>query len=54
VVNAYNNRKKIYFHCQGGSNRTGTVAIGTMLELGLADSIQEAKEKAKAVLAKIP
>jgi thioredoxin reductase (NADPH) len=29
VVNAYNEGKNVYFHCQGGSNRTGTVAIGT-------------------------
>ncbi len=53
VVGAYEDGKKIYFHCQGGSNRTGTVAIGTMLELGLADSIEEAEEKAKSVRAKI-
>src|SRR5688500_4457748 len=36
VVNAYNEGKKVYFHCQGGSNRTGTVAIGTLLALGKA------------------
>jgi protein-tyrosine phosphatase len=31
IVHAYNEGKKVYFRCQGGSNRTGTVAIGTLL-----------------------
>ncbi|WP_328131937.1 tyrosine-protein phosphatase [Peribacillus frigoritolerans] len=28
VVKAYIEGKKVYFHCAGGSNRTGTVAVG--------------------------
>ena len=47
VVNAYNEGKNVYFHCQGGSNRTGTVAIGTLLALGKASTIEEAEEIAK-------
>ena len=47
VVNAYNEGKNVYFHCQGGSNRTGTVAIGTLLALGKASTIEEAEEMAK-------
>ncbi len=43
----------MYFHCQGGSNRTGTVAIGTLLALGKANKIEEAEEKAKTVRPKI-
>ena len=53
VVNAYNEGKNVYFHCQGGSNRTGTVAIGTLLALGKASTIEEAEEMAKTVRPKI-
>lgn len=53
VVKAYKEGKKVYFHCAGGSNRTGTVAIGTLLALGEAKSLEEAEEKAKAVRTKI-
>ncbi|MCK6205731.1 dual specificity protein phosphatase family protein [Bacillus infantis] len=53
VVDAYHDGKKVYFHCGGGSNRTGTVAIGTLLALGDAKSIDEAEEKAIAIRPKI-
>ena len=53
VVNAYNEGKNVYFHCQGGSNRTGTVAIGTLLALGKASTIEEAEEMAKKARPKI-
>lgn len=53
VVNAYNEGKKVYFHCGGGSNRTGTVAIGTLVSLGKASSIDEAEVMAKAIRPKI-
>lgn len=53
VVNAYNEGKNVYFHCQGGSNRTGTVAIGTLLALGNASTIEEAEEMAKTARPKI-
>ena len=53
VVNAYNEGKNVYFHCQGGSNRTGTVAIGILLALGKASTIEEAEEMAKNVRPKI-
>lgn len=53
VVNAYNDGKKVFFHCGGGSNRTGTVAIGTLLALGKADTIAEAEETAKTIRPKI-
>jgi thioredoxin reductase (NADPH) len=53
VVKAYKQGQNIYFHCAGGSNRTGTVAIGTLLALGEAESMEEAEEKAKAVRSKI-
>ena len=53
VVNSYNDGKKVFFHCGGGSNRTGTVAIGTLLALGEATTIAEAEEKAKTIRPKI-
>jgi protein-tyrosine phosphatase len=53
VVNAYNEGKSVYFHCQGGSNRTGTVAIGTLLSLGKAKTIEEAEQMAKEARPKI-
>ena len=53
VVNAYNEGKNVYFHCQGGSNRTGTVAIGTLLALGEAKTIEEAEDIAKTARPKI-
>ncbi|WP_145325128.1 protein-tyrosine phosphatase family protein [Paenibacillus xylanexedens] len=49
VVGAYNAGKKVAFHCGGGKGRTGTVAAGTLLELGLASSIEDAELKAKTI-----
>jgi protein-tyrosine phosphatase len=53
VIKSYKEGKKIYFHCGGGSNRTGTVAIGTLLALGEAETIDQAEEMATAVRPKI-
>ncbi|QUW20958.1 dual specificity protein phosphatase family protein [Sporosarcina sp. Marseille-Q4063] len=53
VVKSYNDGKKVFVHCGGGSNRTGTVAIGTLLALGKADTIAEAEKKAKTIRPKI-
>ncbi|KEZ46967.1 MULTISPECIES: dual specificity protein phosphatase family protein [Metabacillus] len=53
VVKAYNEGEKVYFHCAGGSNRTGTVAIGTLLALGQAKTIEEAEAMAKEARPKI-
>ena len=53
VVDAYNDGKKVYFHCAGGSNRTGAVAIGTLLALDKAASIEEAERQATSVRPKI-
>ena len=53
VVNSYNDGKKVFVHCGGGSNRTGTVAIGTLLALGKADTIVEAEKKAQTIRPKI-
>lgn len=53
VLKSYNEGKKVYFHCGGGSNRTGTVAIGTLLGLGEAKDINQAEEMATAIRPKI-
>lgn len=53
VVDAYNKGENVYFHCQGGSNRTGTVAIGTLLTLEKANTIEEAEKIAKIARPKI-
>ncbi|WP_025691135.1 protein-tyrosine phosphatase family protein [Paenibacillus zanthoxyli] len=49
VVGAYRAGKKVAFHCGGGKGRTGTVAVGTLRELGLAESLEEAEKQAKAI-----
>lgn len=49
VVSAYQEGKKVAFHCGGGRGRTGTVAVGTLKELGLAQTLEEAEEQAKAI-----
>ncbi len=47
VKEAVNGGKTVYFHCAGGRNRTGTVAAGVLLELGLASTVEEAEALAK-------
>ncbi|MFJ7934743.1 dual specificity protein phosphatase family protein [Sporosarcina sp. NPDC096371] len=49
VVNAYNAGKNVYFHCNTGRGRAGTVATATLLELGLAKSVNEAEQQATAI-----
>ncbi len=49
VVSACQDGKKVAFHCGGGKGRTGTVAAGVLLELGLCSTLAEAKAKAKAI-----
>lgn len=49
VVNAYREGKRVAFHCGGGRGRTGTVAVGILKELGLAQTLEEAGQQAKAI-----
>ncbi|MGG1690820.1 protein-tyrosine phosphatase family protein [Heyndrickxia ginsengihumi] len=49
VKEAVNQNKKVYIHCSGGRNRTGTIASGLLLELGHASTVAEAEQKAKEV-----
>ena len=49
VVSAYQSGNKVGFHCGGGRGRTGTVAAGVLLELGLATQVDEAIAAATAI-----
>lgn len=49
VVSAYQNGQKVAFHCGGGKGRTGAVAVGVLLELGLYQTLDEAEAAAKAI-----
>lgn len=49
VVEAYKAGKKVGFHCGGGKGRTGTVAVGTLMELGFAPTLEEAEVQAKSI-----
>lgn len=53
VVEAYKSGKKVGFHCGGGSGRTGAVAVGTLIELGRGNTIEEAEAMAKAIRPKV-
>jgi len=47
------NNQKVYFHCSGGRNRTGTVATGLMIELGLAQNVDEAEKAVKVIRSEV-
>ena len=49
VVSAYRDGQKVGFHCGGGKGRTGTVAAGVLLELGLCQTLAEAEAQAKVI-----
>ena len=49
VVAAQKACHRVMFHCGMGRGRTGTVATGVLLELGLADSVEAAEAKAKQI-----
>ncbi|MDZ5479662.1 protein-tyrosine phosphatase family protein [Bacillus thuringiensis] len=49
VKEAVERGEKVFFHCSGGRNRTGTVATGLLVELGYASNVEEAEQKAKEI-----
>ncbi len=49
VVDAYKDGKNVYFHCNTGRGRAGTIATAALLELGLANSVDEAEQQAKVI-----
>lgn len=49
VVNAYKDGKNVYFHCNTGNGRGGTLAAATLLELELAKTVEEAELQAQKI-----
>lgn len=49
IVEAYNDGKNVYFHCTSGNGRAGTMAVATLLELGIAKTVEEAEQTVKAI-----
>jgi thioredoxin reductase (NADPH) len=49
IVQDYQEGKKIFFHCNSGRGRAGTMAVATLMELRLANTIEEAEAKVKII-----
>lgn len=49
IVSDVDEGKTVYFHCQGGSGRTGTIAAAVLLEMGRASSVEDAIQQAQSV-----
>lgn len=47
IIAAYNDGKKVFFHCGSGGGRAGVMAVATLMELGTAQSLEEAEQKVK-------
>ena len=53
VMDAYHAGKNVYFHCNTGRGRAGTIATATLLDLKLAKTVEEAETKAKEINSEI-
>lgn len=49
VMNDYHAGKNVYFHCNTGRGRGGTIATAILMELNEASSVDEAEEKVKSI-----
>lgn len=49
VIDEYKKGNKVAVHCNGGRGRTGAVAVGTLLSMGLSDSIENAEKKVQEI-----
>ena len=49
VVQAYQQGNKVAFHCGGGRGRTGMVATGVLMALGVCQTLPEAAALAKSI-----
>lgn len=49
IVQDYQDGKRIFFHCNSGRGRAGTMAVATLMELRLADTIEEAEAQVKMI-----
>lgn len=47
ITAAYHEGKKVYFHCGSGGGRAGVAATAVLMELGVADSLEEAESTVK-------
>ncbi|MFY0520238.1 protein-tyrosine phosphatase family protein [Lysinibacillus sphaericus] len=43
IVTAYEAGQKVYFHCGSGGGRAGVAATAVLMELGLANTLEEAQ-----------
>lgn len=53
VVKAYEAGENVYFHCGSGGGRAGVMAVATLIELGVAKSLDEAEAMAKQARSKV-
>ncbi|MFS0574775.1 dual specificity protein phosphatase family protein [Sporosarcina sp. 179-K 3D1 HS] len=49
VIEAYESGKNVYFHCNTGRGRAGTVAAATLIQLGRASSVEDAEQQVKSI-----
>lgn len=49
VMEAYKEGKNVYFHCNTGKGRGGTLAAATLIELGKAENVEEAELMTQAI-----
>ena len=49
VVDDFEAGKNVYFHCNTGRGRGGTIAAAVLLQLGLADSVADAEQKVMSI-----
>ncbi|MEK3933790.1 tyrosine-protein phosphatase [Sporosarcina sp. FSL W7-1349] len=49
VIDDYESGKNVYFHCNTGRGRGGTIAAAVLLQLGLADSVMDAEQKVMSI-----
>lgn len=47
VINAYQAGENVYFHCGSGNGRASVMAVATLMELKLAESLEEAESMVK-------
>ena len=53
VVKAYEAGENVYFHCGSGGGRAGVMAVATLIELGVAKTLDEAESMAKQARSKV-
>lgn len=49
VMAAYHEGKNIYFHCNTGRGRGGTIAAAVLLELDKSKTVEEAEQQVKTI-----